>query len=160
MSHLENVEMLEELPIMQEQQDILEIKKEKKPRTEKQIEATKRMILAKMEKQEERLKEKQEREKREHEQVEKLKDKIISKGIKLKDKKKEKQILELVLNDNDDDDDEPEPEPERKPVLNKETKVSLKLPLTREGVIGETLGFPIKHREPLVAYSKGQIFEI
>ena len=119
-------EHLDKTEIHQEEQPI---EKPKKERTEKQKEATEKMLLAKRQREDDLRTLRMEREMKEKEKEEKMKEKIqqkiVEKAIKITKKKPvptKKELLAL-LSDNDDD-DEPEPEPEKEtPILKKKTPV-------------------------------------
>lgn len=121
--------MDEDLDKTEKQQEHQPIEKPKKERTEKQKEATQKMLLAKKQREDDLRTLRMEREMKEKEQEEKLKEKIqqkiVEKAIKITKKKPiptKKELLAL-LSDNDDD-DEPEKEKEiETPILKKRVPV-------------------------------------
>jgi hypothetical protein len=121
---------LDKTEIHQEEQPI---EKPKKERTEKQKEATQKMLLAKKQREDDLRTLRMEREMKEKEQREKLNEKIqqkiVEKAIKITKKKpvpSKKELLAL-LSDDDNDDDEPEKEKEiETPILKK--KIPVKQP--------------------------------
>jgi hypothetical protein len=121
--------MDEDLDKTEKQQEHQPIEKPKKERTEKQKEATQKMLLAKKQREDDLRTLRMEREMKEKEQQEKLKEKIqqkiVEKAIKITKKKPvptKKELLAL-LSDNDDD-DEPEKEKEiETPILKKRVPV-------------------------------------
>jgi|LakMenE18May11ns_1017448.scaffolds.fasta_scaffold9759134_2 hypothetical protein len=121
--------MEEDLDKTEKKQEQQPIEKPKKERTEKQKEATQKMLLAKKQREDDLRTLRMEREMKEKEQEEKLKEKIqqkiVEKAIKITKKKPiptKKELLAL-LSDNDDD-DEPEKEKEiETPILKKRVPV-------------------------------------
>ena len=122
--------MEEDLDKTEKQQEHQPIEKPKKERTEKQKEATQKMLLAKKQREDDLRTLRMEREMKEKEQQEKLKEKIqqkiVEKAIKITKKKpvpSKKELLAL-LSDDDNDDDEPEKEKEiETPILKKRVPV-------------------------------------
>jgi hypothetical protein len=110
---------LEETPIIEEQ---LIIQKPKKPRSQAQIDATQKMLLAKSQKREQDLQIKREQEeklKAEEERIQKkLEEKIVKKAINIKKKRQtEEELIDLIT------DFEPELESKPIPTLQKAKKV-------------------------------------
>jgi hypothetical protein len=129
----EDLDNLDKTELHQDQQPI---EKPKKERTEKQKEATQKMLIAKKQREDDLRTLRMEREMKEKEQRDKLNEKIqkkiVEKAIKISKKKPvptKKELLALL--DDNDDDDEPEPEPEPEPpILKKKTPVKQSQPKT------------------------------
>jgi hypothetical protein len=138
--------MEEDLDKTEKQQEQQPIEKPKKERTEKQKEATQKMLLAKKQREDDLRTLRMEREMKEKEQREKLNEKIqqkiVEKAIKITKRKPVPSKKELLALLSDEDDDEPEPEPEKETpiVKNKGTKVPLKPPSDSQGGVRGTYG--------------------
>jgi hypothetical protein len=98
--------------IQNDANDVIKQEKPKKPRTQKQLDATARMLEGRKKKQEEQLKTKEVQYQKQKVEEEKIKEKIVKKAINLQKKKRSKiEILELIESD-DEEEDEPEVAPQ------------------------------------------------